>query len=90
MAKLKAGRLADFSNSMAATMERALDEEWRALNGESLPAEGKNERRLLLVAVARGMLEYLKAHEDEFFTQITLTDGGVSRTSVVSDLEVNL
>jgi hypothetical protein len=31
---------------------------------------GRDERRLILVAVARGMLNYLKDHQDEIFTRL--------------------
>jgi len=75
MTPLKGGQVADFADSMAAAIEKAMDEEWHALKGEALPDAGQDYRRLLLAAVARGVLTYLKAHEDELFSDITIDDG---------------
>lgn len=88
MAQLKGGHVADFSNSMAEAIEIALQQEWQAVKHEALPTEGQVDRRLLFVAIARGVLQYLKTHEDEFLSTITLEDGVVS-TSRVTNLELN-
>ena len=62
MAQLKAGHINDFSNSMAEAIETALKQELAAL-GESLPDAGQKDRRVFFVAIARGVLQYLKDHQ---------------------------
>lgn len=75
MAPLKGGSVADFSNSMAEAIEQALAQEYLALNGRPLPAEMQNERRMLLAAIGRGVLDYLKAHQNELIITISLDSG---------------
>jgi hypothetical protein len=90
---LKAGSVADFGNSLAAAMEHAMQTEWQAVKGVALPNLGIEDRRLLFVAIARGLFEYLKAHENEFMTDITLRErgaGGTDENFLVTQLELNL
>ncbi|HKP98439.1 MAG TPA: hypothetical protein VJ385_22100 [Fibrobacteria bacterium] len=75
MANLKGGSVADFAGSMAEEMEKAMEAEMRALKGHGLPEQGREERRLLLAAVARGMLNYLKKHEDEILRSLAFDAG---------------
>jgi hypothetical protein len=58
--ELKAGTLDDFSNSMAAAMERAFDLVWNARWGTPLPTQTRDDRRLLFVAIAQGVIRHLK------------------------------
>ena len=90
---LKAGSVADFGNSLAAAMEDAMQDEWQAVKGVPLPGQGEEDRRLLFVAIARGLFVFLKAHENEFMTDITLREPGVGGTDenlLVTQLELNL
>ena len=89
---LKAGRVADFGGSLAAAMEQAMTQEWLAVKGVPLPNQGVEDRRLLFVAVARGLFTYLKANEDLLMTRITLrsTLGGTDDAFDVRQLELNL
>ena len=90
---LKAGTVADFGNSLAAAMEDAMQDEWQAVKGVPLPGQGEEDRRLLFVAIARGLFVYLKAHENEFMVDITLREPGVGGTDenlLVTQLELNL
>ncbi|BCT67369.1 hypothetical protein [Nitrosospira sp. NRS527] len=90
---LKAGSVADFSSSLAAAMEQAMKTEWQAVKGVALPNQGEEDRRLLFVAIARGLFDFLKEHEDEFITNITLREPGASGTDenfLVTQLELNL
>ena len=90
---LKAGSVADFGNSLAAAMEDAMQDEWQAVKGVPLPGQGEEDRRLLFVAIARGLFVYLKAHENEFMVDITLREPGVGGTDenlLVTQLELNL
>lgn len=71
---LKPGRVSNFENSMAAAIEDMFREEWLAVNNAPLPDAGQKDRRLLFVAVARGILTYLAAHQKEAVRQVTLKD----------------
>jgi hypothetical protein len=69
MAKLKAGTVADFSGSLAAEMEAAMKAEWISVKGEPLPSPtGEEDRKIMFVAIARGLLKYLEDHRSEVFT----------------------
>ena len=90
---LKAGSVADFGSSLAAAMEHAMQTEWQAVKGVALPNLGVEDRRLLFVAIARGLFEYLKVHENELMTDITLREpgaGGSNENFLVTQLELNL
>jgi hypothetical protein len=90
---LKAGSVADFVGSLAASMDQAMKDEWLAVKGTPLPTQGEQDRHLLFVAVARGLFTYLKAHEDEVASKITLKEdqpGGTDEAFLVTQLELNL
>lgn len=57
---LKAGTLTDFNGSMAEAMEQALDALWHARTGEHLPSATEEDRRLMFVAIAQGVVKHLK------------------------------
>ena len=57
---LKAGTVSNFENSMAEAMETALKAEWAAVKGIPFPDAGEEDRRLLFVAIAQGLVRYLK------------------------------
>ena len=63
-------------NDMADAMETALDQEWFAVKGEHLPSAGLEDRQLLFKAIARGMLHYLEAQENNMFNSIRLRQQG--------------
>lgn len=88
MANLKGGSVQNFSGSMAEEMEKVMEAEMQALKGHGLPAMGRDERRVMLVAVARGMLNYLKKHEKDILRNIRLDpDSGDDIDAEVEDLE---
>lgn len=69
MAQLKAGHVSDFANSLAQAMDNAMQEEWQRVKGEPLPSGfGTEDRQILFVAVARGLLQYLQEHEADLGT----------------------
>jgi len=75
MANLKAGRVADMANSMAAAIEQAMQDEWLVVKGHPLPGPaGEVDRQILFVAVARGVLRYLHEHRTEIATTAVLGD----------------
>jgi predicted ATP-grasp superfamily ATP-dependent carboligase len=88
MPPLKAGHVSDFSNSMAEAIETALVQEL-ALRGESVPAAGADTRRVFFVAIARGVLQYLKEHEAEVLSSITFHAAPTSATAPVDAIDLN-
>lgn len=91
MGTLKGGSVNDFSGSMAAEMEKVMESEMQALKGHGLPEMGRDERRVMLVAVARGMLNYLKQHENDLIKFIKIrvdTSPDVFVDGDVTDLDL--
>lgn len=78
MAALRAGTLqeTEFAGSMAEAMEDALGQEWFNLKSTPLPAQGQDDRRLLFVAIAQGVVSYLTANADAFNVAVTTTQTG--------------
>jgi hypothetical protein len=67
--KIKAGKINDLSNSLAADIENAFMKEWGNVmkdeNGNSLPTPNSNKQmQLLFIAVAQGVVKHLKMHQD--------------------------
>lgn len=92
---LKAGTVANFSSSLAEAMDNAMQQEWHALKGVSLPAQGQDDRRLLFAAIAQGLFIYLKANEDLLINALTIRDDtgigiGTDEHYLVTQLELNL
>jgi hypothetical protein len=67
---IKAGTVADFAGSMAAAMEDAMKQEYQVVKGEPLSSQGEEDRRLLLVAVAQGVVRYLKDNLDAWKIEV--------------------
>ena len=57
---LKAGTNSDFSASMAEAIETALKQEWPNVMGAGQSVESNPQLRLLCIAVAQGVIRYLK------------------------------
>lgn len=77
--------------ALTEAMMQALGQEWQTAKGAPLPDAGIEDRRILFAAVARGVLTYLKAHEDEVLRSIDLqiADGSTLSHQVVAlDLAV--
>jgi len=91
MAPLKGGTVADFSNSMGEAIDKALAEELLALKGQVLPEDTANERRMLLAAIGRGVLNYLKVHQDELVLTISADSGFTGAiTFTVKGISLNI
>ncbi len=63
---IKAGTVADFTGSMAEAMENALRIEWVKVKGIAFPEVNEDDRRLMFVSIAQGVVRYLKDHAAEF------------------------
>lgn len=57
---LKAGTLTDFDNSMAKDMEDVLGVLWLAKTGQPLTSAAQEDRRLMFIAIAQGVVKHLK------------------------------
>lgn len=57
--KLKAGTVENFNDSMAAAIEKVFEKLWSEKYGTVLPEETRDERRLLFVSIAQGVIKYL-------------------------------
>jgi hypothetical protein len=60
MGQLKPGSINDMADSMAEAIDNAMQGAWSAaFSGQSLPDQGKRDRQVLFVAIAKGVLGYL-------------------------------
>ena len=50
--------------SMAKAIEEAMDDAFQKVKGSPIPEVGKQDRRLLYVAISRGVLQYLSDHQE--------------------------
>ncbi|MBB3191868.1 hypothetical protein [Halomonas cerina] len=79
---LKPGTVADFADSMAKAMEEAFEVEWQAVKGVALPEEGRQDRRLLMAAIAQGVVRHFRDHAEEAFQiAVETTQTGANVTS---------
>jgi hypothetical protein len=89
---LKAGTSSNdsaFADSLAEAMENALRQEYQAVKGEPLADQGQDDRRMLLVAIAQGIVRYFKDNTDawQISVETTLTDAThADGTGTVDDI----
>lgn len=53
-----------FEDSMAEAIEEEFNSVWNAFYNRSLPERGKEERRIIFLAISRGILRYLDENAD--------------------------
>ena len=53
---------------MAQAMEQEFNALWRTVHEQDLPEEGREDRMLLFVAIARGMMKHLQENVSEGIT----------------------
>lgn len=77
---LKAGTLDDFTSSLAAYIDTAMQNEWQARKGERLPETGPGveDRRILFAAIAQGVMKFLADHAGDLVTTEASGDGGLT------------
>lgn len=80
---LHAGTVASFSGSLAEQIEKAFASELLAVKGVPLPDMGKQERRILLCAIAQGVLQYMAANPEAFEVKLTFGGGGAATGGTV-------
>jgi hypothetical protein len=74
--------------SMALAIEVAMNDVFQKVKGTPVPEVGKEDRRLLFVAVSRGVLQYLQSHQVTMNTTLA-ANGGPPRTGSI-DLRVTM
>jgi hypothetical protein len=88
---LKAGHVADFSGSLAEAIENAMKAEWQAVKGSPMPDTDPQDRRILFVAIAQGLLSYLNAHQTDAINTIEYDDGvGGTETLDIESVDFNV
>ena len=75
------------AQSMAKAIEDAMGEVFQRVKGKPIPEVGKEDRRLLYVAISRGILRYLADHQVTMRTNFTIN--GTARTGHI-DLNVTM
>ena len=75
---------------MAATMEAAMQEEWRIAYGHSLPGVGDRDRKVLFAAIAKGVLRYLYEHRDDVITGLAAHTTSSHRHDMAFDVQEHL
>ena len=70
MPSIKAGTVADFADSLAAAMENALRQEYEAVKEVPMPEAPDQDRHMLFVAIAQGVVRYLKDNTDAFTVEV--------------------
>ncbi len=73
---LKPGRVSapNFTASMAEAMDKAFLAEWRAVKGTALSGLGEEDRRILLVAIAQGVVAHLQQHAEAIRVEVNVTN----------------
>lgn len=80
--ELYGGSLGSFADSMADEIEQALNAVRKEAGMEPLPTSDAKDRHILFVAIARGVINHLKAKEKAF--QIKVDGGAHTHTGSLS------
>jgi hypothetical protein len=75
---MRAGTVDQFANSLAEAIEDSLAAEMLAKKGQPLPDQNKEDRRILLAAIAQGVLGYLRNHQGDFEVRLSGLPSGAS------------
>jgi hypothetical protein len=76
------------ADSLALYMETQLEEIYFKISNVKLPDAGREDRRLLFVAIARGILQYFEDKQKYFMNSITFTAGNIKND--VSEVDFNV
>ncbi|MES9852185.1 MAG: hypothetical protein ABW170_10170 [Candidatus Thiodiazotropha sp. L084R] len=71
--KIKPGTVADFTDSMAAAMENALRQEYEAIKDVPMPDTPDEDRHMLFVAIAQGVVGHLIDNLGAITVSVTTT-----------------
>jgi hypothetical protein len=88
---LIAGHVSAFTGSLAEAIENAMKAEWQQVKGVPMPDTNPDERRILFVAIAQGVLGYLNAHPDDVLNTIEVDTGaGTSDTVTIKSVDFDV
>jgi hypothetical protein len=62
---------------LTAAMEREFANAWRDIKGGAPPSAGGDDLKVMFAAVARGVLAYLKANENDVIDSLKVSESGV-------------
>jgi len=80
----KAGTMSEYADSMAEKMRTVFEGLWQDQYGYDLPSESREDRRMLFVAIAQGVVQHLKNNAvDAFDLDVTVDQN--SPTVIESD-----
>jgi hypothetical protein len=78
-------------DSLAKAMDDAMVDTYQKLKGSPLPDKGKDDRRMLFVAIAQGLLTYLRNHESDMIASMSLSfGGGAAVDTTVNSVSMNI
>lgn len=78
------------TKDLVVAMEKALAKEYKDRKEGPLPTAGQKDRELLFAAIARGVLQYLESHQNEFVSTIKLKKGAIETSYTVTGLDLNI
>lgn len=76
--------------SMAEAIEEEMKTLYAKMKGKPMPEVGEEDRRLLFTAISRGVLKYLKAHEKDLISTITIRTPLITVTREVPDMTLDI
>jgi len=71
------------ATEMGQAMVDQLGEAWQQVKGEPMPASDLKDAQIMFLAVARGLLVYLEAHQNDMVNSIQFSGAG-SPSNVIS------
>ncbi|HEU5098950.1 MAG TPA: hypothetical protein VFU22_08025 [Roseiflexaceae bacterium] len=77
------------ADDLTQAIVEALRREWLAAKGVAPTEAALADCRLMFAAVARGVLEYLKDHEQALLKSITLREESIARVWPVEQVDFN-
>lgn len=75
------------ANDLANVMVGQLDEAWLQVKGTPFPGGNTDDARIMFLAVARGLLIYMEAHQNDTISTITL-EGGSAQDVTAMNLNI--
>lgn len=87
---IKAGNLDALADSMALAIQTEFETLWEQVYDTPLPSESSRQRQIFFVAIARGILTYLDAKQNEFITSMQFVSWPGSENVQNLDLNIEL
>jgi hypothetical protein len=79
------------ASGLLTELENAFADQFQKAKGVPIPQAGSEDRRILLAAVAAGLLRYLANHQGELIESFHLSiDGGTPANYTVSDTSLDI